>query len=203
MPTRLKFVRKKVEADLLLSEDPLDRGCLGRRLSVSLIRVRYFGMDPRGGAMTNTDADGPGFSKLVSGPGIAAVAILGVAVLAASRLLGSETILREVVTEVIASFGNAILILAVLELYFRVGIERLVRKATGSDAYAQSTKRVRETLQGLGPGEREEETSAGPAKLDSIEEDLKSLVDRDLPELKRSIEQVRKLILEARPGGEG
>jgi hypothetical protein len=152
--------------------------------------------------MTNTDTDTPGFSKLISGPGIAAVAILGVSVLAASRLLGSETILREVVTEVIAGFGNAILILAVIELFFRLGIERLVRKATGSDAHAQSTKRVRETLQDLGPGEREGEISAGPAKLDSIEEDLRSLVDRELPELKRSIEEVRKLILKAQPEGE-
>jgi hypothetical protein len=153
--------------------------------------------------MTDTDTDDPGFSKLVSGPGIAAVAILGVAVLAASRLLGSETIIKEVVTEVIAGFGNAILILAVFELFFRAGIERLVRKATGSDAHEQSTKRVRETLQGLGPGERVKESSAGSAKLDSIEEDLKSLVDRDLPELKKSIEEVRKLVLDARPGGEG
>jgi hypothetical protein len=40
--------------------------------------------------MPDTDTDGPGFSKLVSGPGIAALAVLGVAVLAASRLLGSE-----------------------------------------------------------------------------------------------------------------
>ena len=152
--------------------------------------------------MTDTDSDDAGFSKLVSGPGIAAAAILGVAVLAASRLLGSETIIREVVTEVIAGFGNAILILAVFELFFRAGIERLVRRATTSDAPAQSTKRVRETLQGLGPGELGRESSAGSAKLDSIEEDLRSLVDRDLPELKKSIEEVRKLVLNARPGGE-
>ena len=152
--------------------------------------------------MADTDTDGSGFSKLVSGPGIVALAILGVAVLAASRLLGSETILREVITEVIAGFGNAILILAVFELFFRAGIERLVRRATTSDAPARSTKRVRETLQGLGPGELGRESSAGSAKLDSIEEDLKSLVGRDLPELKRSIEEVRKLVLDTRPGGE-
>jgi hypothetical protein len=153
--------------------------------------------------MTDSDTDGPGFPKLVSGPGIAAVAILGVAVLATSRLLGSETILREVVTEIIAGFGNAILILAVFELFFRAGIERFIRKATGSDAYVQGTKQVRETLQGLGPGDQGKEASAGSVKLESVEEDLKSLVDRDLPELKRSIEELRKLILDARPGGEG
>ncbi len=153
--------------------------------------------------MADTDTGGSGFSKLVSGPGIAALAILGVAVLAASRLLGSETIIREVVTEVIAGFGNAILILAVFELFFRAGIERLVRKATGSDAFAQSTEQVRETLQDLGPSDREAETSAGPARLDSIEEDLRSLVDRDLPELKKRIEELRELVLEARPGREG
>ena len=152
--------------------------------------------------MADTDTEGSGFSKLVSGPGIAALAILGVAVLAASRLLGSETILREVVTEVIAGFGNAILILAVFELFFRAGIERFVRKATGSDAFAQSTERVRETLQDLGPSNREKEASTGQVRLDSIEEDLRSLVDRDLPELKRSIEEVRKLVLDTRPGGE-
>ncbi len=153
--------------------------------------------------MTDADTDSSELSKLVSGPGIAALAILGVVVLAASRLLGSETIFREVITEVIAGFGNAILILAVFELFFRAGIERLVRKATGSDAFAQSTKRVRETLQDLGPSDREKEVSAGPARLDSIEEDLRSLVDRDLPELKRSIEELRKLVLDARPGREG
>ena len=153
--------------------------------------------------MPDTDTDGPGFSKLVSGPGIAALAVLGVAVLAASRLLGSETILREVITEVIAGFGNAILILALFELFFRAGIERLVRKATGSDAYAQSTKRVRETLQGLGPGDRGMEAPVGAAKLDGIEENLRSLVDRDLPELKESIEELRKLVLDARPGRKG
>lgn len=153
--------------------------------------------------MPDTDTDGPGFSKLVSGPGIAALAVLGVAVLAASRLLGSETILREVITEVIAGFGNAILILALFELFFRAGIERLVRKATGSDAFAQSTERVRETLQDLGPSDREKGTSAGQAKLDSIEEDLRSLVERDLPELNRRIEELRELVLNARPGREG
>ena len=139
--------------------------------------------------MPDTDTGGPGFSKLVSGPGIAAMAVLGVAVLAASRLLGSETILREVITEVIAGFGNAILILALFELFFRAGIERLVRKATGSDAYAQSTNQVRETLQGLGPGDRGMEAPVSAAKLDGIEENLRSLVDRDLPELKESIEE--------------
>lgn len=153
--------------------------------------------------MADTDTDGPGFSKLVSGPGIAALAVLGVAVLAASRLLGSETVLREVVTEVIAGFGNAILILAVFELFFRAGIERLVRKATGSDTFAQSTERVRETLQDLGPGDREEEASAGQARLDSIEEDLRSLVERDLPELKERIEELRELVLNARPERDG
>ncbi len=153
--------------------------------------------------MADTDPDGSGFSKLVSGPGIAALAILGVAVLAASRLLGSETILREVVTEVIAGFGNAILILAVFELFFRAGIERLVRKATGSDAFAQSTERVREALQDLGPSDREKEASAGQARLDSIEEDLRSLVDRDIPELKKRLEELRELVLDARPELEG
>ncbi len=153
--------------------------------------------------MPDTDTDGPGFSKLVSGPGIAALAVLGVAVLAASRLLGSETILREVITEVVAGFGNAILILAVFELFFRAGIERLVRKSTGSDAYAQSTARVRETLQDLGPSDRGKEASAGQARLESIEEDLRSLVERDLPELKKRMEELRELVLNARPEREG
>lgn len=154
--------------------------------------------------MTDADTDGTGFSRLVSVPGIAALAVLGVAVLAASRLLGSETLIREVVTEVIAGFGNAIIILALFELFFRAGIERFIRKATGSDSHAQSAKQVRETLQGLGPGDRgsEEASSADPERLDSIEEDLRSLVDRDLPELKESIEELKKLVLEGRPGRE-
>jgi hypothetical protein len=47
------------------------------------------------------------------------------------------------------------------------------------------------------------EAPVGAAKLDGIEEDLRSLVDRDLPELKESIEELRKLVLDARPGREG
>ena len=81
--------------------------------------------------MTSDDSESPAGSKLVSAQGIAALAILGIVILALSRLFGAETILREVVTEVVAGFGNAILILAIFGLFFRSGFERLLRRAPG------------------------------------------------------------------------
>ena len=59
--------------------------------------------------MNSEGTEAPTVIKLLSLPGMLALALLGIAVLAASRLLGADTIIREMVTEVIAGFGNAIL----------------------------------------------------------------------------------------------
>jgi hypothetical protein len=82
--------------------------------------------------MTSEDSESAAVSKLVSVPGIVVLAILGIAILALSRLFGAETILREVVTEVIAGFGNAILILAIFGLFFRSGLEQMLRHQAGT-----------------------------------------------------------------------
>ncbi len=149
--------------------------------------------------MTSDDPEGHVVSKLVSVPGLAALAILGIAILALSRLFGAETILREVITEVVAGFGNAILILAVFGLFFRSGLERVLRRAPGGDTLAESAERLREILQDLeqgnrGMGERYE------AKLDHIEEGVRSLATEEVPKLKGELEELRKLMLDAEQG---
>jgi hypothetical protein len=101
--------------------------------------------------MTSDDSESPVVSKLVSAQGIAALAILGIVILALSRLFGAETILREVVTEVVAGFGNAILILAIFGLFFRSGLERLLRRAPGGDTFAESAERLGKNTAGSGP----------------------------------------------------
>jgi len=148
------------------------------------------------------DAETPTLTKLISGPGIATLAILGIVVGGASRLLGTDTIFREMVTEVVASFGNAILILAMFELFFKAGVERLVRRATGSNAYAETVQHMRETLQSIGQGNQGTPASSCEEKLNRIEESLLSLVDKDVPDLKNDIGELRRLILDAAHGQE-
>lgn len=152
--------------------------------------------------MTTEGSETPTLSKLVSAPGIAALAILGVMVIAVSRLFGADTILREVVTEVVAGFGNAILLLAVFSLFFRTGLERLLRRAPGGDAYAEYANRMREILQDLdrrdqGMGEPHDE-----ARLNRIEEDVRSLANEKVPELRDEIRELRRLIQDPRYGRE-
>src|ERR671916_538835 len=99
--------------------------------------------------MTNENTETSAISKLVSVPGIAALAVLGIALLALSRAFGAENILREVVTEVVAGFGNAILILAIFGLFFRSGLEQVLRRAPGGDTLAESEERLGKILQDL------------------------------------------------------
>jgi iron-sulfur cluster repair protein YtfE (RIC family) len=147
--------------------------------------------------MTSEDSEGPTVSKLVSVPGLAALVILGIAILALSRLFGAETILREVVTEVVAGFGNAILILAIFGLFFRSGLERVLRRAPGGDTLAESAERLREILQDLDQNNRGMGESQLGATLDHIEEDVHSLLKEEVPELKREVKEMRRLMLDA------
>ncbi len=96
--------------------------------------------------MTRGDSDTPTLPKLISVPGLAAMAILGMAVIALSRLFGPENFLREVLTEVVATFGSTILVLAIFGLFFRSGLERLLRGAPGGEALAESANRLSWTL---------------------------------------------------------
>ena len=74
--------------------------------------------------MTSEGMQTLSLSRLLSAPGIVALAILGLIILAASRLFGAHTVLKEVV----AGFGHAILIFALFSLFFRTGIELLLRR---------------------------------------------------------------------------
>ncbi len=147
--------------------------------------------------MTNEDSESPAVSKLVSAPGIAALAILGIAILALSRLFGAETILREVATEVVAGFGNAILILAIFGLFFRSGLERVLRRAPGGDTFAEFAERLREILQDLDQNNRGMGESRYEAKLDHIEESVQSLANEGVPKLQREVKELRRLMLNA------
>lgn len=89
--------------------------------------------------------------KLVSVPGLIVMAGLGVVVISLSRLFGPENFLREVITEVVASFGSTILVLAIFGLLFRSGLERLFRAAPGGEALVESPDRLGEILPTAGP----------------------------------------------------
>lgn len=143
------------------------------------------------------------FSRLVSPPGVATLAILGLVIVGASRLFGTGTVLQEVAMEMIASFGNAVLLLTVFGLFFRSGLERLLRGAPGGEAYAGFAERVREVLQDLGGRQEEsgphEQRSSGhdhdaevtpyEAKLDRIEEGVSSLAGEDILELREELRE--------------
>ena len=146
--------------------------------------------------MPNEDSESPAVSKLVSAPGIAALAILGIVILALSRLFGAETILREVVTEVVAGFGNAILILAIFGLFFRSGLEQMLRRAPGGDTLAESAERLGKILQDLDQNNPGMGESRYEVKLDHIEEGVRSLANEEVPKLKREVEELRKLMLD-------
>jgi hypothetical protein len=150
--------------------------------------------------MSSEDTDAPTLLRLLSVPGILALAVLGLVVLAASQLLGADTIAREVLTEVIASFGNAILILAVFGLFFRSGLERLLRRAPGGDTVVESAERLSEILETF--DERGSEGRSPPcgAKLDRIDTGVRSLTEEDIPAVRSEIEALRQLVLDLKQG---
>lgn len=151
--------------------------------------------------MTSEGMQTPTLSRLLSAPGIAALAVLGIIVLAMSRLFGADTILKEVVTEVVASFGNAILILALFTLFFRTGFEHLLRRAPGGDAIAESAERLREMLQDVDEGGQDKQEPPYEEKLTRIDEGIRSLIDEDIPALKTEVEALRRLV-SSESGGE-
>jgi hypothetical protein len=151
--------------------------------------------------MTSEGMQTATLSRLLSIPGIAALAVLGIIVLAVSRLFGAETILKEVVTEVVAGFGNAILILALFSLFFRTGFEHLLRRAPGGDAIAESAERLREMLQDVNEGGQDKQEPPYEEKLTRIDEGIRSLIDEDIPALKTEIEALRRLV-SSESGGE-
>lgn len=141
--------------------------------------------------------------KLVSVPGLVAVAALGAAVIALAHLFGPENILREVGTEMVASVGSTMLVLAIFGLLFRSGLERLLRGTPGGETLAQSAEHLKEILQYLNEQDLETRGSDHEAKLDRIAEDVRSLADNELPALRKEMAELRKMLasLEQERGG--
>ena len=144
--------------------------------------------------MTSEGTPTSALSKLLSAPGIAALAVFGIIFLAVSRVLGADTILREVITEVVAGLGNAVLIVALFSLFFRTGLERLLRRAPGGDAFTESMEHLRDMLHNT--DQRDQDTQGLPyeEKLIRIDEGIRSLIDEDIPALRMEIEALRRLV---------
>ncbi|CAN5877063.1 hypothetical protein BH18ACT11_BH18ACT11_12370 [soil metagenome] len=148
--------------------------------------------------MTTQNPGSTKLPRLLSVPGLLGVAVFGVLVVVVSRLFGPENILKEVVTELLASFGSTILLLAVFGLLFRSGLQRLLRGAPGGESLAQSTERLNELLRGFDQHERESEDSQYGEQLDRIEQALKAMAADEIPRLKSEIRELRNML--ADPG---
>ena len=144
--------------------------------------------------MTSEGTPTSALSKLLSAPGIAALAVFGIIFLAVSRVFGADTILREVITEVVAGLGNAVLIVALFSLVFRTGLERLLRRAPGGDAFTESMEHLRDMLHNT--DQRDPDTQGLPyeEKLIRIDQGIRSLIDEDIPALRMEIEALRRLV---------
>jgi hypothetical protein len=144
--------------------------------------------------MTSEGTRTSALSKVLSAPGIAALAVFGIIFLAVSRVFGADTILREVITEVVAGLGNAVLILALFSLFVRTGLERLLRRAPGGDAFTESMEHLRDMLHNT--NQRDQDTQGLPyeEKLTRIDEGVRSLIDRDIPALRMEMEALRRLV---------
>ncbi len=136
------------------------------------------------------------FTKLISVPGLVAVAILGVAVAAMARFFGPGNVLREVATEIVASFGSTILVLAVFGLLFRTGLERLLRRAPGGETLARSAERLEDVLQGPDAQGLKAQEPGSESKLDRIGIDVRSLAVREIPALKKEVAELRQMLVD-------
>lgn len=146
--------------------------------------------------MTREEPEEQILPKLVSVPGLLAVAVLGVAVIALSRLFGPENFLREVLTKVVASFGSTILVLAIFGLLFRSGLERLFRAAPGGESLVESADRLGEILQQMDRRAPEAGASRDQGRLDRIESGVRSLTEDEVPALRAEMEDLRLLLTE-------
>jgi len=124
------------------------------------------------------------------------MAVLGVAVAAMARLFGPGNVLKEVATEMVASFGSTLLVLAVFGLLFRTGLERLLRGAPGGEALTQSAERLEGLLQGAGAQDLKAQEPGLEAKLDRIARDVRSLADREVPALREEVAELRGMLVD-------
>jgi hypothetical protein len=144
--------------------------------------------------MPAEDPGSPTLPRLLSVPGLMAVAVFGISVIVVSRLFGPENILREIVTELLASFGSTILLFAIFGFFFRTGVQRLLRWAPGGETFEESAERLRELLQDFDVRGRESEGSQDGEKLDRIEEGVRALSADEIPRLKNEIYELRKML---------
>ena len=144
--------------------------------------------------MPTEDPESPKLPRLLSVPGLMAVAIFGISVIVVSRLFGPENILREIVTELLASFGSTILLVAIFGFFFRTGVQRLLRWAPGGETFEESAERLRDLLQDFDQRGRESEDSQNGEKLDRIEEGVRALATDEIPSLKDEIRELQKML---------
>ena len=144
--------------------------------------------------MPAEDPDSPELPRFLSIPGLMAVAIFGISVIVVSRLFGPENILREIVTELLASFGSTIVLFAIFGFFFRTGIQRLLRWVPGRETFEESAERLRELLQDFDVRGREPEGSPDGEKLDRIEEGIRTLSAEKIPRLENEIQELRKML---------
>ena len=144
--------------------------------------------------MPAEDPGSPTLPRLLSVPGLIAVAVFGISVIVVSRLFGPENILREIVTELLASFGSTILLFAIFGFFFRTGVQRLLRWAPGGETFEEFAERLRELLQGFDVRERESEGSQDEEKLDRIEAGVRILSAEKLPRLENEIKELQKML---------
>lgn len=150
--------------------------------------------------MSSENSGSSPLPRLLSVPGLVSVAVFGVLVVVVSRLFGPENILREVVTELLASFGSTILVLAIFGLLFRSGLQRLLRGAPGGETFARSAERLGELLQEWDQRDEESEDPQNTKKLDRIEEGIKTLSTDEIPRLKTEIRELRNMLADHRDG---
>src|SRR5918998_2636011 len=150
--------------------------------------------------MPAADPDSPKLPRLLSVPGLMAVAVFGALVIVVSRLFGPENILREIVTELLASFGSTILLLAIFGFFFRTGVQRLLRWAPGGETFEESVERLRELLQDFDVRGRESEGSVDGEKLDRIEAGVRILSAEKIPRLENEIRELRKILADPADG---
>ena len=144
--------------------------------------------------MTTENPGSQPLPKLLSVPGLVSVALFGVLVVVVARLFGPENLLRDVVTELLASLGSTILLLAIFGLIFRSGLQRLLRAAPGGETFARSAERLSELLQELDQKEEAAEDAGDSEKLDRIEEGIRALSEDEIPWLKSEIRELRNSI---------
>src|ERR671921_370950 len=150
--------------------------------------------------MPTEDPDSPRLPRLLSVPGLMAVAIFGILVIVVSRLFGPENILREVVTELLASFGSTILLVAIFGFFFRTGLQRLLRWAPGGETLSESAERLSKLLQDFDQRPEERAGSQDGEKLDRIEEGVMILTKDEIPNLKNEIRELRKMLADPAHG---